>query len=214
MTVLGQKYAAYLSEVKNSEIIRSLDDPLHPQGGIVVLKGNLAPDGAVVKVSGISRNITRQVGPAKTFDSEEDLLHHIMNKEITAGDILVIRYEGPQGGPGMRELSIPAAMITGMGLGNSVALITDGRFSGATRGFCIGHVTPEAQIGGPIAIVQDGDQIEINIVKKELNLLISEEEMSKRLQQFVPRKPPVTSGFLGVYCRNVAQANKGAVLGG
>jgi len=213
LTVLGQKYDAYLGMVKNAEVIRTLSNPLHPQGSIVILKGNLAPDGAVVKVSGISKNIARQVGPAKVFDSEEELLGHIMNKEIKAGDILLIRYEGPKGGPGMRELSIPAAIITGMGLGDSVALITDGRYSGATRGFCIGHVTPEAQIGGPIAIVQDGDQIEIDIAKKELNLLISKEEMSGRLDRLVLRQPPVTGGFLGVYCRNVAQANKGAVLG-
>lgn len=213
LTVTGRKYAAYLGRVRNPEIIRTLDKPLHPQGGIVVLKGNLAPDGAVVKISGIKGDISRTVGPAKTFDSEEDLMFHIMNKEIKPGDILIIRYEGPQGGPGMRELSIPAAMITGMGLGDSVALITDGRFSGATRGFCIGHVTPEAQIGGPIAIVQDGDQVEINIEKKELNLLLDEEEMAKRLAGLVRRKPPVDNGFLGMYCRYVSQANKGALLG-
>ncbi|MDR3593109.1 MAG: dihydroxy-acid dehydratase [Negativicutes bacterium] len=213
LTVTGKKYDAYFGKVKNSEIIRSLDNPLHPQGGIVVLKGNLAPDGAVVKISGIKGNLARQVGPAKTFDSEEELMDHIMNKEIKPGDILIIRYEGPQGGPGMRELSIPAAMITGMGLGDSVALITDGRFSGATRGFCIGHVTPEAQIGGPIAIVEDGDDIEINIAGKELNLLISEEEWAKRYAKLEKRKPPVDGGFLGLYCRYVSQANKGAILG-
>ena len=138
----------------------------------------------------------------------------LLAKEIKPGDILVIRYEGPQGGPGMRELSIPAAMITGMGLGDSVALITDGRFSGATRGFCIGHVTPEAQVGGPIALVQDGDEIEINIVDKKLNLLISDEEKARRAARLEQRKPPVDKGFLGLYCRHVGQADKGAILGG
>jgi dihydroxy-acid dehydratase len=214
MTVTGKTYEAYLGRVRNSEIIRPLANPLHPQGGIVILKGNLAPDGAVVKISGIKGNIDRTVGPAKTFDSEEELMDHIMNKEIKPGDILVIRYEGPRGGPGMRELSIPAAMITGMGLGDSVALITDGRFSGATRGFCIGHVTPEAQIGGPIALVKDGDLIEINIAGKELNLLISEEEKTARSERLERRKPPVDKGFLGLYCRHVGQADKGAILGG
>jgi dihydroxy-acid dehydratase len=212
LTVLGPNYPAYLGKVKQGEVIRPLAEPLHPQGGIVILKGNLAPDGAVVKVSGIGKNITRQVGPAKTFDSEEELLQHILHKDIQAGDILVIRYEGPRGGPGMRELSIPAAMITGMGLGDSVALITDGRFSGATRGFCVGHVAPEAQVGGPIALVQDGDQIEIDTVKKELNLLISEDEMRERQKNLALRKLPVASGFLGLYCQRVAQSNKGAVL--
>jgi len=214
LTVTGKTYEAYLGRVRNAEIIRPLDNPLHPQGGIVILKGNLAPDGAVVKISGIKGNIDRTVGPAKTFDSEESLMDHIMNKEIKPGDILVIRYEGPRGGRGMRELSIPAAMITGMGLGDSVALITDGRFSGATRGFCIGHVTPEAQVGGPIALVQDGDEIEINIVDKKLNLLISDEEKSIRATRLEQRKPPVDKGFLGLYCRHVGQADKGAILGG
>ena len=213
MTVTGKTYDSYIGRVKNTEIIRPLENPLNPQGGIVILKGNLAPDGAVVKVSGIKGNISRHVGPAKTFDSEEALMEHILHKDIKPGDILIIRYEGPQGGPGMRELSIPAAMITGMGLGDSVALITDGRFSGATRGFCIGHVSPEAHIGGPLAIVQDGDQVEINIDGKELNLLINEEERTKRFRELKPRNAPVDKGFLGIYCRNVSQADKGAVLG-
>ncbi|SBV92334.1 Dihydroxy-acid dehydratase [uncultured delta proteobacterium] len=214
ITVTGKPIADFSIKSKNPEVLRSLDNPLQPTGGIVVLKGNLAPDGAVIKVSGIKNPKPRHVGPAKTFDSEEELLEHIMTKEVKAGDILIIRYEGPRGGPGMRELSIPAALLTGMGLGDSVAMITDGRYSGATRGFCIGHVTPEAQIGGPIAIVQDGDTIEINIERKEINLLISPEEMASRLEKLVPRKPPVDKGFLGLYCRNVSQANKGAILRG
>ena len=212
LTVTGKTIATYSQEVRNSEAIRPLSNPFHPQGGVVILKGNLSPDGAVIKVSGIKNAPTRQVGTAKTFDSEEDVLDHIMTKDIKPGDVLIIRYEGPAGGPGMRELSIPAALITGMGLGDSVAMITDGRFSGATKGFCIGHVTPEAHVGGPIAIVQDGDSIEIDIEHKLLNLLISPEEMAERLEKLPPRKPPVDTGFLGLYCRNVGQANHGALL--
>lgn len=211
-TVTGDKISSYYREVKDWESIRTLENPLQPQGGIVVLKGNLAPDGAVIKVSGIKDAPKKQVGAAKTFESEEDLLYHIMHKEIKPGDVLVIRYEGPQGGPGMREMSIPAAMITGMGLGDSVAMITDGRFSGATRGFCIGHVAPEAHVGGPIALVEDGDLIEIDIEHKKLNLLLSEKEMTKRFEKLTPRKLPVDKGFLGLYCRNVGQADKGATL--
>ena len=212
LTVTGKTIATYRQEVRNSEAIRPLNNPFHPQGGVVILKGNLSPDGAVIKVSGIKNAPKRQVGSAKTFDSEEDLMEHIMTKEIKPGDVLVIRYEGPAGGPGMRELSIPAALITGMGLGDSVAMITDGRFSGATKGFCIGHVTPEAHVGGPIAIVQDGDLIEIDIEHKQLNLLISPEDMAERLEKLPPRKPPVDTGFLGLYSRNVGQANHGALL--
>lgn len=212
LTVTGETISAYSRKVRNSDAIRSLNDPYHPQGGIVILKGNLAPDGAVIKVSGIKNPPNRQVGTAKTFDSEEDLMDHIMNKEIKPGDVLVIRYEGPAGGPGMRELSIPAALLTGMGLGDSVAMITDGRFSGATKGFCIGHVTPEAHVRGPIAIVHDGDSIEINLEQKQLNLLISPEEMVERFAKLPPRKPPMDTGFLGLYSRNVGQANHGALL--
>ena len=214
ITVTGKPLSNYFIQSKNPEVLRPLDNPLQATGGIVVLKGNLAPDGAVIKVSGVKDLKPRHTGPAKTFDSEEELLEHIMTKEVKAGDILIIRYEGPRGGPGMRELSIPAALLTGMGLGDSVALISDGRYSGATRGFCIGHVTPEAQVGGPIALVRDGDEIEINIEKKELNLLISPEEMAKRKEEFVLPKPPVDKGFLGLYCRHVSQANKGAILRG
>ena len=199
--------------MKNREIIRPLDNPLQPQGGIVVLRGNLAPDGAVVKVSGIRGAKQRHVGTAKTFDSEEEVMKQIMGKTICPGDILVIRYEGPRGGPGMREMSIPAGILIGMGLGESVAMVTDGRYSGATRGFCIGHVAPEAQVGGPIAAVRDGDQIEIDIVHKKLNLLLSPEEIAARLKAIPQRPAPVDSGFLGLYCRHAAQADKGAVLG-
>lgn len=211
LTVTGKQISEYYGEVKDSEIIRDLGHPLQPKGGIVILKGNLAPDGALIKVSGIQGAQTYQVGTAKTFDSEEDLMQHIMNKVIQPGDVLVIRYEGPQGGPGMREMSIPAALLTGMGLGDSVAMITDGRFSGATRGFCIGHVTPEAQVGGPISIVQDGDSIEIDIANKKLNILLSPEEIERRLASNPPRKL-YDKGFLGLYAHNVKQADLGAVL--
>ncbi|MGI6451321.1 MAG: dihydroxy-acid dehydratase [Desulfitobacteriia bacterium] len=212
LTVTGQPIKTYLRDVRKWETIRTLENPWQPKGGIVVLKGNLAPDGAVLKVSGLKDARTKQVGPAKVFESEEDLMEHIVHKEVKPGDILVIRYEGPAGGPGMREMSIPAALLTGMGLGDSVAMITDGRFSGATRGFCIGHVSPEAQIGGPIAIVQDGDLIEIDICNKKLNIMLSEEEIQKRLSAMVPRKLPVDRGYLGIYSRNVGQAHRGAVL--
>ncbi|MGE5575935.1 MAG: dihydroxy-acid dehydratase, partial [Syntrophothermus sp.] len=212
-TVAGGKISGYFGPVKREDVIRPLDNPLQPQGGIIVLRGNLAPDGAVMKVSGIKDAPTRQVGTAKTFDSEEDLMRHIMNKGVKAGDVLVIRYEGPRGGPGMREMSIPAALLTGMGLGDSVAMITDGRFSGATRGFCIGHVTPEAHVGGPIAAVEDGDQIQIDIASKKLNLLLSEEEIATRLRRLPRREAPVNSGFLGLYSRHVHQSDKGALLG-
>lgn len=212
LTVTGETIDTYERGVRRWETIRTLDDPLQPQGGIVVLKGNLAPDGAVIKVSGVKDAPTKQIGTAKTFESEEDLMEHIMNKKIEPGDVLVIRNEGPVGGPGMRELSIPAAIITGMGLGDSVAMITDGRFSGATRGFCIGHVSPEAHVGGPIAIVQDGDLIEIDIVNKKLNILLSPEEIKRRLNELSPAKPSAKKGFLGIYSRNVAQAHRGAIL--
>jgi dihydroxy-acid dehydratase len=213
MTVTGERIDAYFGMVKNREIIRSLDTPLQPQGGIVVLRGNLAPDGAIVKVSGIRGAKQRHVGTAKTFDSEEEVLKQIMQKTVSPGDVLVIRYEGPRGGPGMREMSIPAGILTGMGLGESVAMVTDGRYSGATRGFCIGHVAPEAHVGGPIAAVRDGDQIEIDIVHKKLNLLLTPEEIADRLKAIPQRPAPVDGGFLGLYCRHAAQADKGAVLG-
>jgi dihydroxy-acid dehydratase len=212
MTVTGNTIENYFGAVKDREIIRTLENPLQPQGGIVILRGNLAPDGAVVKVSGIRSVKPRHVGTAKTFDSEEDVMKQIMGKAIRPGDILVIRYEGPRGGPGMREMSIPAGMLIGMGLGDSVAMVTDGRYSGATRGFCIGHVAPEAQVGGPIAAVRDGDQIEIDIPLKKLNLLLSDEEIAARLKAIPQRPAPIDTGFLGLYCRHAAQADKGAVL--
>ena len=213
-TVTGKTIEDYFRPVKNREVIRTIDNPLQPQGGIVVLRGSLAPDGAVIKVSGIRGAKPRHVGTARTFDSEEEVMEQITTKTVNPGDILVIRYEGPRGGPGMREMSIPAAILTGMGLGDSVAMITDGRFSGATRGFCIGHVAPEAQVGGPIAAVRDGDEIEIDIQGKQLNLLIPMEEIAARLKALPQRPAPIDTGFLGLYCRHVSQADRGAVLEG
>jgi dihydroxy-acid dehydratase len=213
-TVTGKTIEAFFGPVKNRDVIRTIDNPLQPQGGIVVLYGNLAPDGAVVKVSGIRGAKPRHVGTARTFDSEEEVLEQIMGKTVNPGDILVIRYEGPRGGPGMREMSIPAGILTGMGLGDSVAMITDGRFSGATRGFCIGHVTPEAQVGGPLAAVRDGDSIEIDILGKQLNLMLPQEEIDARLKALPQRPAPIDTGFLGLYCRHVSQADRGAVLEG
>jgi dihydroxy-acid dehydratase len=194
------------------EVLHPLETPLAPEGGLAILYGNLALDGAVVKQSGVVAGMLLHTGPARVFECEEDLEKSLETKRINPGDILVIRNEGPRGGPGMRELSIPAAMLTGMGLNDSVAMITDGRFSGATRGPCIGHVAPEAFIGGLIALVQDGDLIEIDIPKRRLELLVSEDVLDRRRVDWQPRAPAISSGFLDLYSRIVTQANQGAIL--
>jgi dihydroxy-acid dehydratase len=213
-TVTGEEIRARAANAKNlrPQVLHPLSDPLAPEGGIAIMRGNLAPDGAVVKQSGVVAGMMRHTGPAKVYECEEDLERSLGNKGIKPGDVLVIRNEGPQGGPGMRELSIPAAMLTGMGLNESVAMITDGRFSGATRGPCIGHVAPEASIGGTIALVEDGDLIEIDIPNRSLNLLVPDEELTRRRSKWLPHIPRLNKGFLGVYSRNVTQANLGAVL--
>ncbi len=198
--------------VLNPEVIHTMDNPVHKEGGIAVLKGNLAPDGAVVKAAGISANMMVHQGPAKTFDSEEDAMNAILNKKIQKGDIVVIRYEGPKGGPGMREMLTPTASIAGMGLSESVALITDGRFSGATRGPCIGHVSPEAATGGPIGLLKDGDIIEIDVPKRKLNVKLSDEELAKRAKSWTAKEPNVKTGYLVRYSQMVEQANKGSIL--
>lgn len=198
--------------VGGSEVLHPLDSPLAKEGGIAVLYGNLAPTGAIVKQSGVAPAMLCHTGPARVFECEEDLQDSLLAQKIQPGDVLVIRNEGPVGGPGMRELSIPAAILIGMGLGESVAMITDGRFSGATRGPCIGHITPEAFIGGPLAVVADGDHIEIDILQRKLNLLISPEELSRRLASWHPRPPTMTRGYLQIYRRLVSQANEGAIL--
>jgi dihydroxy-acid dehydratase len=213
-TVTGETIRTRAGRAENlrPEVLHPLEAPLAREGGLAILRGNLAPDGAVVKQSGVTAGMLRHIGPARVFECEEDLENSLEKKVIKPGDILVIRNEGPRGGPGMRELSIPAAMLTGMGLNDSVAMITDGRFSGATRGPCIGHVAPEAFIGGLIALVMDGDRIEIDIPKRRLELLVSEDELARRRVGWEPHAPAVTGGFLELYSRTVTQANLGATL--
>ncbi len=214
ITVTGKSVKENIASavVLNAEVIHPLDNPVHKQGGIAVLMGNLAPDGAIVKAAGISAKMMVHQGPAKTFDSEEDAMKAILNKEIQEGDVVVIRYEGPKGGPGMREMLSPTATIAGMGLSESVALITDGRFSGATRGPCIGHVCPEAAVGGPIAMISNGDIIEIDVPRRKLNVKLSAEELAKRLKSWTAREPNVKTGYLIRYSKLVQPANKGSVL--
>ncbi len=195
----------------NKEIIATLENPIHAQGGIAILKGSLAPDGAVVKQAAVAPNMRVHIGPARVYDSEEDSMKDILAGHIKPGDVIIIRYEGPKGGPGMREMLAATAAIGGMGLLESVALITDGRFSGGTRGPCIGHVSPEASEGGPIALVKDGDLIEINIPERSLNLKVSEEELKQRKAAFVPPKKEVT-GYLARYQRAVHSANTGGIV--
>ena len=197
---------------KRPEVLHPLNSPLAPEGGLAILRGSLAPDCAVVKQSAVAPGMLRHTGPARVFECEEDLEDALQAQAIQAGDVLVIRNEGPRGGPGMRELSIPAALLTGMGLNESVAIVTDGRFSGATRGPCIGHVTPEAFIGGPLALVQNGDRIEIDIPNRRLELLISAAELERRRAAWQPRPAVLTGGFLDLYRQIVSQADQGAIL--
>lgn len=197
---------------KNPEVIRTMDNPYSTTGGLAVLKGNLAPLGSVVKRSAVVSEMMKHEGPARVFDCEEDAIEAIKGGKIVPGDVVVIRYEGPKGGPGMREMLNPTSAIAGMGLGSSVALITDGRFSGASRGASIGHVSPEAAVGGPIALVHEGDIIKIDIDKCTLELDISDEEMAKRKAEWTPREPRVTTGYLARYAKMVSSGAKGAVL--
>ncbi len=217
ITVTGKTVGENLRELriinprKNREVIRTLDNPYHEEGGIAVLKGNLAPNGSVVKQSAVDPKILRHSGPAKVFDCEEDANRAILNGTIKKGDVVIIRYEGPKGGPGMREMLAPTSAIVGMGLSDSVALITDGRFSGGTRGPCIGHVSPEAIEKGPIAIVEDGDIIEIDIPKRRLNIKLSDREIQERLEKW--KKPErKVGGILKRYSRLVSSADEGAIL--
>ena len=197
---------------KNPEIIRPVENPYSKTGGIAVLKGNLAPDTAVVKRSAVVPEMQVHEGPARVFDCEEDAIEAIRGGKIVAGDVVVIRYEGPKGGPGMREMLNPTSAIAGMGLGSSVALITDDRFSGASRGASIGHVSPEAAEGGPIALVEEGDLIRINIPEHKLEVVVSDEELARRKAAWTPREPKVTTGYLKRYAKMVSSANKGAIL--
>ena len=197
---------------KNTEVIRPVENPYSKTGGIAVLKGNLAPDSCVVKRSAVAPEMLKHEGPAKVFDCEEDAMQAINTGKIVAGDVVVIRYEGPKGGPGMREMLNPTSAIMGSGLGESVALITDGRFSGATRGAAIGHVSPEAAVGGNIALIEDGDIIQIDIMANEINFMISDTELEKRRAAWKPRKPKITTGYLSKYAAMVTSGNKGAIL--
>ena len=197
---------------KNPEVIRPVENPYSETGGIAVLKGNLAPDSGVVKRSAVVPEMMVHEGPARVFDCEEDAIAAIKGGKIVAGDVVVIRYEGPKGGPGMREMLNPTSAIAGMGLGSSVALITDGRFSGASRGASIGHVSPEAAVGGPIALVEEGDIIKINIPENTLNVEVSDEEMEARRAKWQPREPKITTGYLARYASLVTSGNTGAIL--
>lgn len=213
LTVLGKTIGEEIDEAqnRNPEVIHTAQNPYSPTGGIAVLKGNLAPDGSVVKRSAVSPKMLKHEGPARVFESEEDAQAVINAGKIKPGDVVIIRYEGPKGGPGMREMLNPTSAIMGMGLGDSVALITDGRFSGATRGACVGHVSPEAASGGPIGIVQEGDLISIDIPNCTLTLEISDEEYECRMKNFVPKKKPL-SGYLARYAALVSSGARGAIL--
>lgn len=200
------------AEIYDEDVIRPLKRAYHKEGGVAVLKGNLAPDGSVVKQTAVSPKMFKFEGTARCFDSEEEAMQAILDGRIKEGDVIVIRYEGPSGGPGMREMLSPTGAITGMGLNESVALITDGRFSGGTRGPCIGHVSPEAARGGPIALVKDGDRILIDIQKRKLELLVTESELNTRLKTWRPPKPKVNKGYLLRYARMVSSADKGAIM--
>ena len=214
MTVTGKTVGENIKNAvnKNPEVIRPVDNPYSKTGGLAVLKGNLAPDGGVVKRSAVVDEMMVHEGPARVFDCEEDAIAAIKGGKIVAGDVVVIRYEGPKGGPGMREMLNPTSAIAGMGLGSSVALITDGRFSGASRGASIGHVSPEAAVGGPIALVEEGDIIQINIPEMTLNIAVSDEELSARKAKWQPREPKVTTGYLARYASMVTSGNRGAIL--
>ena len=213
MTVTGKTVGENIKDAVNfdPEVIRTIENPYSKTGGLAVLSGNLAPDGSVVKRSAVVPEMMEHSGPARVFDCEEDAIEAIKGGKIVAGDVVVIRYEGPKGGPGMREMLNPTSAIAGMGLGSTVALITDGRFSGASRGASIGHVSPEAAVGGPIALVEEGDIIEINIPEYKINLKISD-EMAKRKAKWQPREPKVTTGYLARYAAMVTSGDRGAIL--
>ncbi len=214
ITTSGKKIKeiAEAGEVCDEDVIRPLSNPYKKEGGIAILKGNLAPDGAVVKQSAVSEKMLNFTGIAKVFNSEEEAMKNIMEKNIKSGDVVVIRYEGPKGGPGMREMLSPTAAIAGMHLSDSVALITDGRFSGGTRGPCIGHISPEAMAGGTIGLIENGDKICINIPERKIDLLISDEEMKKRKANWKAPEPKIKKGYLVRYQKLVTSANTGAIL--
>jgi dihydroxy-acid dehydratase len=214
ITVTGSSiYDSYKdAKVTNTNVIRPIDKPYYPKGGLSILKGNLAPFGAVLKQSGVSAALDHFVGKARVFDSEEEATQAIFSKQIKEGDCVVIRYEGPAGGPGMKEMLTPTSAIAGMGLDTKCALITDGRFSGATRGLSVGHISPEAAKGGLIGLIEEGDLIEIDVGKKTINLLVEESVIEERKKRFKPKQPKITTGYLARYARLVQDAHKGAVL--
>jgi len=214
MTATGKTVGENLKSARilDNDVIRPLNNPYSKEGGIAILRGNLAPDGAVVKQSAVSADMLVNEGLARVFDSEDAAIQAILDKKIKAGDIVVIRYEGPKGGPGMREMLAPTSAIAGMGLDKSVALLTDGRFSGGTRGAAIGHISPEAAEGGPIALIREGDRISINIPKKTLTLKVSNEELARRRKSLKTFRPQITSGYLARYARLVTSASTGAVF--
>ena len=214
MTVTGKTVGENIKDAVNlnPEVIRPIENPYSETGGLAVLQGNLAPDGSVVKRSAVVEEMLVHEGPARVFECEEDASEAILSGSIKAGDVVVIRYEGPKGGPGMREMLNPTSQIAGMGLGSSVALITDGRFSGASRGASIGHVSPEAAVGGPIALIEEGDIIQIDIPNHTLNVKVSDEEMARRKANWQPKEPKVKTGYLARYAALVTSGDRGAVL--
>ena len=215
-TVSGKTVYEVIDEARmfNSEVIRSRSNPVHKEGGLAILRGSLAPDGAVLKIAAVTPKMYKFKGPAKVFNSEEEVTSALRNNKIAAGDFIIIRYEGPKGGPGMREMLMATAMISGMGLGESVALATDGRFSGATRGPCIGHVSPEAVEAGPIALVRDGDIISMDAISRKLELEISKDDLQERLKSWKPPESKIKRGYLYRYSKLVTSADKGAVFKG
>jgi dihydroxy-acid dehydratase len=218
LTVTGKKLGENLDAFKpvnpltNAAVIATLEAPVHDQGGIAIMFGSLAPEGAVVKQTAVSASMLKHTGPAKVYDSEEESMTGIISGEVKAGDVVIIRYEGPKGGPGMRETLAPTSAIAGAGLSECVALITDGRFSGGTRGPCIGHVSPEAAVGGPIALVKNGDMISIDIPARKTDLLVDPVKMEMRKKAWVPPEPKIKSGILARYRNSVTSASKGSVL--
>jgi dihydroxy-acid dehydratase len=198
--------------VKDTDIIRPVSNPFSADGGLAVLKGNLAPDGAIVKKSAVSEKMLSFRGPARVFEREEDAISSMLNQVVTPGECVVIRYEGPRGGPGMREMAIPAHLLQLLGRGESNALITDGRYSGTNYGLCVGHISPEAADGGPLAVVRDGDTIAIDIETRTIRLEIPEEELRKRLSEWTRAEPKYKKGILSWYSRNVTSSDRGAIL--
>jgi dihydroxy-acid dehydratase len=214
LTLSGRKIFDIAAEarISDEEVIRPLNKAYHKQGGIAVLYGNLAPNGCVVKQSAVSPKMMKFTGKARVFNREEEAMQAILNKKIKAGDVIVIRYEGPSGGPGMREMLAPTSAIVGMGLADSVGLITDGRFSGGTKGPCIGHISPEAASGGPIAILKDNDIITIDIPNRKLEVKLSKSEIERRFRNWKAVAPKIKTGYLARYSKLVSSADKGAIL--